>query len=79
VVRALLAEIGEPLLSSTLLMPGQTEPMTEGWVVKESLDHAVDAIVDAGECPGEPTTVIDLSDDTVEVVRTGAGDPARFG
>ncbi len=78
VVRALLAEVGEPLLSSTLLMPGQTDPMTEGWAVKESLDHSVDAIIDAGECGREPTTVIDLSDDVPEVVRAGAGDPARF-
>ncbi len=78
VVRALLAEIGEPLLSSTLLMPGQTDPMTEGWVVKEALDHAVDAIIDAGECGREPTTVIDLSEDVAEVVRVGAGDPSRF-
>lgn len=78
VVRALLAEIGEPLLSSTLLMPGQSDPMTEGWVVKEALDHAVDAIIDAGECGREPTTVVDLSEDAAEVVRVGAGDPARF-
>lgn len=78
VVRALLAEVAEPLLSSTLLMPGQSEPITEGWVVKESLDHAVDAIIDAGECAGEPTTVVDLSEDVAEVVRVGAGDPARF-
>jgi len=78
VVKALLAEIGEPLLSSTLVMPGDTEPMTEGWLVKEALDHEVDAIVDAGECTGEPTTVVDLSDEAPEIVRVGAGDPARF-
>lgn len=78
VVRALLAELGEPILSSTLILPGETEPMTEGWGVKEALDHVVDAVVDSGECGSEPTTVIDLSDGYAEVVRVGAGDPSRF-
>ncbi|HET8603338.1 MAG TPA: L-threonylcarbamoyladenylate synthase, partial [Marmoricola sp.] len=61
VVQALLAELGEPLLSSTLLLPGQDEPMTEGWLVKEELDHWLDAVIDCGECGSEPTTVVDLS------------------
>ena len=78
VVQALLAELGEPLLSSTLLLPGQEEPMTEGWLVKEELDHWLDAVVDCGECGSEPTTVVDLSTGVPEVVRYGAGDPARF-
>ncbi|MEU5552972.1 MULTISPECIES: L-threonylcarbamoyladenylate synthase [unclassified Micromonospora] len=78
VTRALLDEWGEPLLSSTLLLPGDEEPMTQGWEIKERLDHAVDAVVDAGECGTEPTTVIDFSDGEPEVVRVGAGDPARF-
>ncbi len=78
VVQALLAEVGEPLLSSTLLMPGESEPMTEGWAVKEALDHVVDLVIDTGECGAEPTTVVDFSDGEAEVVRVGAGDPARF-
>ena len=78
VTQALLAELGEPLLSSTLLLPGETEPMTMGWEIKETLDHALDAVVDSGECGTEPTTVIDLSGGEPEVLRTGAGDPARF-
>ena len=61
VVKALLAELGEPLLSSTLLMPGETDPMTDGWTVKEELDHLVDAVIDSGECGSEPTTVVDLT------------------
>lgn len=77
-VRALLDELGEPLLSSTLLMPGQTEPLTVGWEIKEELDHLVDAVVDAGDCNNEPTTVVDLSGDIAEVLRVGAGDPSRF-
>jgi tRNA threonylcarbamoyl adenosine modification protein (Sua5/YciO/YrdC/YwlC family) len=78
VAQALLAELGEPLLSSTLLLPGQDEPMTQGWEIKEQLDHLVDAVVDSGECGTEPTTVVDLSQPEPEIVRRGAGDPARF-
>jgi len=78
VTRALLAELGEPLLSSTLILPGQEEPMTQGWEIKELLDHQVDAVVDAGECGTDPTTVVDLSGDEIEIVRVGAGDPSRF-
>lgn len=78
VAQALLTELGEPLLSSTLLLPGQEEPMTLGWEIKEALDHAVDAVLDSGECGVEPTTVIDLSEGEAEVLRAGAGDPTRF-
>jgi tRNA threonylcarbamoyl adenosine modification protein (Sua5/YciO/YrdC/YwlC family) len=79
VTQAILAELGEPLVSSTLLLPGEEEPMTQGWEIKERLDHQVDAVVDGGECGVEPTTVIDLSGDEPEIVRQGAGDPTRFG
>ncbi|MEU7314019.1 L-threonylcarbamoyladenylate synthase [Streptomyces sp. NPDC007083] len=78
VAQALLAELGEPLLSSTLLLPDEDEPMTQGWEIKERLDHVVDAVVDSGDCGTEPTTVVDFSGDTVEIVRAGAGDPALF-
>jgi tRNA threonylcarbamoyl adenosine modification protein (Sua5/YciO/YrdC/YwlC family) len=78
VVQALLAELWEPILSSTLILPGEDAPMTEGWLVKEELDQQVDAVIDAGECGAEPTTVIDYSDGTPEVTRLGAGDPAPF-
>jgi tRNA threonylcarbamoyl adenosine modification protein (Sua5/YciO/YrdC/YwlC family) len=78
VARALLAELGEPLLSSTLLLPDQEEPMTEGWEIKERLDHAVDAVVDSGDCGTEMTTVVDLSQDEPEILRRGAGDPSWF-
>ena len=72
-VRALLRELGEPLVSSTLLLPGESEPMTEGWVIKDELDRLLDAVVDAGDVRNEPTTVIDWSDGYPEVVRVGAG------
>ncbi|NGM13300.1 L-threonylcarbamoyladenylate synthase [Verrucosispora sioxanthis] len=78
VTRALLDALGEPLLSSTLLLPGDEEPMTHGWEIKERLDHAVDAVIDAGDCGTEPTTVVDFSDGEPEIVRVGAGDPGRF-
>ena len=78
VAQALLAELGEPLVSSTLLLPGHDEPMTMGWEIKEALDHVVDAVVDSGECGVEPTTVVDLSEGEPEIIRVGAGDPARF-
>jgi tRNA threonylcarbamoyl adenosine modification protein (Sua5/YciO/YrdC/YwlC family) len=79
VVRALLRELCSPLLSSTLLLPGEQEPMTDGWQIKEELDHVVDAVLDAGDCGTEPTTVVDWTQGYPEVVRVGAGDPARFG
>jgi tRNA threonylcarbamoyl adenosine modification protein (Sua5/YciO/YrdC/YwlC family) len=78
VTQAILAELGEPLVSTTLLMPGEEEPMTQGWEIKEMLDHAVDAVIDSGDCGTEPTTVIDFSEDEIEVVRVGAGDLTRF-
>jgi len=78
VVHALLAELGEPLLSSTLLLPDQEEPLTQGWEIKERLDHLVDAVIDSGECGPEPTTVVDYSSGSAEIVRRGTGDPSRF-
>ncbi|WP_377267613.1 L-threonylcarbamoyladenylate synthase [Peterkaempfera sp. SMS 1(5)a] len=78
VTRALLAELGEPLVSSTLLLPDESEPMTQGWEIKERLDHVLDAVVDSGDCGTEPTTVVDYSSGEAEIVRRGAGDPARF-
>jgi tRNA threonylcarbamoyl adenosine modification protein (Sua5/YciO/YrdC/YwlC family) len=78
VTQALLAELGEPLVSSTLLLPGEEEPMTEGWQIAEELGHAVDAVVDCGDCGTEPTTVIDYSQDKPEILRHGAGATAAF-
>jgi tRNA threonylcarbamoyl adenosine modification protein (Sua5/YciO/YrdC/YwlC family) len=78
VAQALLAELGEPLLSSTLLLPDEPEPLTQGWEIKERLDGAVDAVLDSGDCGTEPTTVVDFSGPEPEIVRRGAGDPSRF-
>ncbi len=78
VAQALLAELGEPLLTSTLILPGDDEPMTQGWEIKERLDHQVDAVIDSGECGSDPTTVVDFSQGVGVVVRRGAGDPRPF-
>jgi tRNA threonylcarbamoyl adenosine modification protein (Sua5/YciO/YrdC/YwlC family) len=78
VTRALLAELGEPLVSSTLLLPGQDEPMTEGWQINDQLGHVLDAVIDSGDCSTEPTTVIDFSGDEPEILRRGAGDTSGF-
>ena len=75
---AVLQELGEPMLSSTLLLPGQEEPMVDGWAIKEELDHQIDAVIDSGECGTEPTTVVDFSAGYPEIIRVGAGDPSRF-
>jgi tRNA threonylcarbamoyl adenosine modification protein (Sua5/YciO/YrdC/YwlC family) len=78
VVHALVTALGEPILSSTLLLPDSEEPMTDGWQIKEELDHWVDAVIDSGECGSEPTTVVDFSDGMPVVERVGAGDVSRF-
>jgi tRNA threonylcarbamoyl adenosine modification protein (Sua5/YciO/YrdC/YwlC family) len=78
VAQAILAELGEPLVTSTLLLPGHDEPMTQGWEIKEALDHQLAAVIDSGECGTVPTTVIDFSDGEVEILREGAGDVSRF-
>ncbi len=77
-VQLLLAELGEPLLSSSLILPGESEPRTQSWEIKEELDHVVDVVVEAGETTAEPTTVVDWSSGVPEVTRRGAGDPDRF-
>jgi tRNA A37 threonylcarbamoyladenosine synthetase subunit TsaC/SUA5/YrdC len=78
VTRALLAELGEPLVSSTLLLPGDEDPMTQGWEINDQLGNAVDAVIDSGDCGTEPTTVIDFSGDEPEILRRGAGDTSAF-
>jgi len=78
VALAIVRALGEPIVSSTLLLPGHEDPLTDGWQIKEELDHEVDAVVDGGDCGIEPTTVVDLSTGVPEVVRVGAGDPGPF-
>lgn len=77
-IHAILEELGEPMLSSTLLLPDEEEPLTQGWEIKEALDHVIDAVIDSGDVGAEPTTVVDFSSGYAEIVRRGMGDPARF-
>ena len=74
---ALLEALDAPLMSSTLILPGQTDPLHEGWVVAEEIGHDVDAILDSGDTGQEPTTVVNFIDD-VTIDRYGAGDPSLF-
>jgi tRNA threonylcarbamoyl adenosine modification protein (Sua5/YciO/YrdC/YwlC family) len=75
---ALLGVLGEPLMSSTLMLPESLNPLTEGWVVDAEVGSLIDAVVDSGDCGLEPTTIVDLSDDEARVLRYGAGDPSPF-
>jgi tRNA threonylcarbamoyl adenosine modification protein (Sua5/YciO/YrdC/YwlC family) len=75
---ALLAELGEPLMSSTLLLPGDDLPLTDGVEIRDRLEHELDVILDAGHCGIEPTTVIDLAVSPPAIVRQGKGSLAPF-
>lgn len=79
VVHALLEALGEPLLSSSLLLPDEPWPLNDGWAIRERLEREVDAILDAGPCALDPTSVIDLSEGGAKVLRAGRGDLARLG
>jgi tRNA threonylcarbamoyl adenosine modification protein (Sua5/YciO/YrdC/YwlC family) len=77
-VNALLAEYDEPILSTTLQLPGDDVPMTEGREIEARIGHAVDLILDAGNCGIEPSTIVDLSGDSPVLLRAGKGDPSPF-
>lgn len=76
--RALVSTLGEPLMSSTLILPGEENPLSEGWRVDAEIGSVVDAIMDSGDCGIDPTTVVDFTGGTSTIVRRGAGDPAPF-
>jgi len=78
IVRALLAELGEPILSSTLLLPDDELPLSDPQDIRERLEHHVDLIIDGGNCGLEPSTVVDLSEGPPRILRYGRGDPAVF-
>jgi tRNA threonylcarbamoyl adenosine modification protein (Sua5/YciO/YrdC/YwlC family) len=79
VTQALLEVLGQPLLATTLIAPGETEPMNDAQEIRERFEKQLQAIVDAGACPREPTTVIDLSGPEPVITRLGRGDPAALG
>ncbi|MDH3577978.1 MAG: L-threonylcarbamoyladenylate synthase [Gammaproteobacteria bacterium] len=77
-VRAILEELGEPIMSSTLLLPGDELPLTEPFEIEKRIGHEVEAIIDAGPAGIEPSSVLDLSDGSVEILRAGRGDVSQF-
>jgi tRNA threonylcarbamoyl adenosine modification protein (Sua5/YciO/YrdC/YwlC family) len=78
IVRMLLAELGEPIMSSTLLLPGEALTMTDPLEIKERLEHQVDLVIDGGTGGVEPSSVVDLSSGVPVVVRRGRGDVSAF-
>jgi tRNA threonylcarbamoyl adenosine modification protein (Sua5/YciO/YrdC/YwlC family) len=78
IAQALLEELGEPLLSSTLILPGDDTPLMDPYDINQTLGHAVDLVIDGGYCGYEATSVIDLHEDPVRVVRVGKGDVSLF-
>ena len=79
VTQALLEAMGQPLLATTLIAPGETEALNDATDILERFKGQVQAVVDAGACPMQPTTVLDLSGDEPEIVRRGRGDAALLG
>ena len=79
ILQALLTELGEPLMSTTLQLPGDEQPLTDPYEVRQRLEKLVDLIIDGAFGDLEPTTVVDLSEDVPRVVREGRGDVARLG
>ncbi len=79
VPQMLLAELGEPLMSSTLILPGDPLPLTDAREIRERLEHDIDAVLDGGNCGVEPTTVVDLAVSPPVVMRRGKGDLAVLG
>lgn len=79
VALALLEELGEPLLSSSLLLPNEEYPMTDAWEIRDRLEHEVDLVIEGGYCGTDPTTVVDLSGDMPVLIREGKGSLALFG
>lgn len=79
VVHALLAEMREPILSTTLIPAGSDTPLNDAHEIRERLQAQIDLVIDAGACPAVPTTMVDLSVEPGTVTRMGGGDPARLG
>jgi tRNA threonylcarbamoyl adenosine modification protein (Sua5/YciO/YrdC/YwlC family) len=77
-VTAMLGELAEPIMSSTLLLPGDDLPLTDPLEIEEEIGHQIEVVVDAGPTGIEPTSVLDLSGGTVEVLRAGRGDISQF-
>jgi len=79
ITEMLMAELGQPLLGTTLILPGDDDPLTDPEMVLERLGKQVDLVIDGGACRLEPTTVVDLTGDEPELIRRGCGDCAALG
>jgi len=79
VTQAILDALDGPLLSMTLAVPDQEYPLYEAWEIRDALEHQLDLVIDAGPCKAEPTSVIDLTGETPQLIRAGAGDLVPFG
>lgn len=75
---ALLERLGEPIMSSSLILPGDDLPLTDPYDIREVLEHQVELVIDGGFCGLEPTTVVDLTEEVPRVLRTGCGSVAEF-
>ncbi|MDP5053607.1 MAG: L-threonylcarbamoyladenylate synthase [Congregibacter sp.] len=78
ITQALLGDLGEPLMSVSMIMPGDELPLIDPYEIRELLEHEVDLVIDGGYCGMEATTVVDLADEKPMVLRAGKGDPAPF-
>ena len=78
IAQALLAELGEPLMSVTLILPGDDMPLIDPQDIRERLEHQIDLVIDGGECGAQPTTVVDLVDGTPVITRLGKGEGSRL-
>ena len=78
VTHALLEELNEPILSTTLILPGDTISLNDASEIRERLEHEVDLVIDGGSCGTIPTTVVDLSDTVPHILRKGKGDVSPF-
>lgn len=78
IAHMLLEEHREPIMSTTLILPGDDMPLTDPYDIREILEHQVDLVIDGGYCGVEPSTVVDMTEDVPEITRKGQGDPAPF-
>ena len=79
VTQALLEQLGQPLLGTTLILPNEELAQSDAHEIREQLEKRIQAVIDAGACPAQPTTVVDLSGDVPQVIRVGQGDPSLLG
>lgn len=78
IASALLAELGEPMMSTTLILPNEEQPMADPYYIRDLLEHELDLVIDGGFCGFDESTIVSLIDGTPEVLRVGAGDATPF-